>query len=342
MIYNPFRYYSIFLSILDGRLKIFNPLALLWNILAFLVNIERIGNKLNKNVDLVITKGLMSHIPSGIVCKKLKIPVIWHLQDYIKVRFFGLTSHIFNYFAKTIPTKIVCDGEKIKESLGQKLFFKTKVQLNAVDRTFLKYDNKLRNQIRHEFKIPKNAYVIGHLARITSWKGQEYLLKAFIKYSKLNPNAYLLMVGSPLFDNDKYFKYLKNMIYKSDLTKKVIMPGYRDDLNKIYSSMDLFFCTSIEKDTSPLSLISGIVFGLPVAISNIDTLKEIKNICPEIKTFEPSSIKQIVDIIKKYESPEKRIVDGRKNRKLGKKHFNILTFSKNMNKTITSILANSK
>ena len=96
---------------------------------------------------------------------------------------------------------------------------------------------------------------------MTPWKGQEKLLDAFVPYSKINGNAYLLLIGSPVFDNDKYYKKIKLKILKNHLEDRIILPGYRSDLSSVYSAIDLFIFPSLEKDTSPLSLLGAMVFG---------------------------------------------------------------------------------
>ena len=42
------------------------------------------------------------------------------------------------------------------------------------------------------------------------------------------------------------------------------------------SGLDFFIYSPIEKDTSPLALISALASGLPVSFSDIDSLKEMK------------------------------------------------------------------
>ena len=54
---------------------------------------------------------------------------------------------------------------------------------------------------------------------MTPWKGQEKLLDAFVPYSKINRNAYLLLIGSPVFDNDKYYKKIKSKNIKKSFRK---------------------------------------------------------------------------------------------------------------------------
>jgi glycosyltransferase involved in cell wall biosynthesis len=298
------------------------------------LNIFRIKKKIKSNTDLVITKGLINHFASGLACKRLNIPVICHLQDLITNRYFGLMNIIFNLFVKIIPSYIVCDGQSIQEAFWKYNKDKSRVILNGIKTATFIRNKESRLKIRHELKIPEDGYVIGHVARMTTWKGQDLLLKAFLNYAIQNSNAYLLLVGTPLFDNDHYYNSIIKIIESNSLTHRVIMPGYRDDLQAMYSAMDLFLYPSLEKDTSPLALISAISSGLPVGVSNINCLTEIIDKCNDIDTFTPKKPDEMSALMKKYENDEIRKRIGLLNIEAGKNNFDISIHGKQMQQII--------
>ncbi|MBT7514393.1 MAG: glycosyltransferase family 4 protein [Candidatus Marinimicrobia bacterium] len=321
--YKPISYKSTSKSFFNDRIRIPNPIAWAWNLSAILLNIIRIKKNIKSTTDLVITKGLINHFASGLACERLNIPVICHLQDLITNRYFGLMNIIFNIFAKIIPNYIICDGQSIQNQLNNSVLPKTKVILNGINVSDLKRSDVLRNQIRNEFGISKDAYVIGHVGRMTPWKGQEALLNAFIDYSSINENAYLFLVGTPLFDNDLYYNSIIKILESHSLMHRVIMPGYRNDLQSLFSAMDLFLYPSLEKDTSPLALISAISSGLAVGMSTIDSLSEIADKCNYIDIFNPKKLDEMSALMKKYENDEIRKKIGLLNREAGKNNFDI-------------------
>jgi glycosyltransferase involved in cell wall biosynthesis len=321
--YNPVKYKSTAISIMNDKFRIPNPIAWAWNLTAILLNIFRIKKHIKSNIDLVITKGLLNHFASGLACKSLIIPVICHLQDLITNRYFGFMKYIFNIFAKFIPSYVICDGQSIQKQLGKNNKTKSIVILNGIKTETFIPNKESRLKIRHELKIPLDGYVIGHVARITPWKGQDCLLKAFLNYSKQNPNAYLLLVGTPLFDNDHYYNSIINILESNSLSHRVIMPGYRDDLQAMYSAMDLFLYPSLEKDTSPLALLSAISSGLPIGVSNIDCLTEIVDKCNGIDIFNPKKLDEMSALMKKYENDKIRKKIGLLNIEAGKNNFDI-------------------
>ena len=121
------------------------------------------------------------------------------------------------------------------------------------------------------------------------------------------------------------------------MDERVIMPGYRPDLQEIFSAIDLFIYPSLEKDTSPLALLSAISSGLPVAISLIESLEELVKNNNAIDRFDPKDTKSFLSIFKKYEDRELRLKKGIKNRLYGKKYFDIASHTKSMKEVFNSV-----
>ena len=112
--------------------------------------------------------------------------------------------------------------------------------------------------------------------------------------------------------------------------KRVILPGYRTDLQNIYSSIDLFVYTSVEKDTTPLSLISALSSGLSSIVSNIPSLSEVVSCFKNVKTFDCNDTKNIIRLLKEYEDKKTRELHGAINRKCAKKYFDISNHTQEM------------
>ena len=337
-IYNPVPYLSTSISLFNDKLRIPNLFSLVYNICILLINSNRTGEIIKSHKpDIVITKGMFNHLSGGLACNILQIPIVWHLQDLVSNRYFSFYKFTLNYIANKIPNYIICDGQLIKASLKGEIHNRSFVVMNGIKTDDLKRCPKARIQTRAELGIPENAYVVGHVARIKPWKGQLHLLKAFIDYAKDNLNSYLILAGSPLFGKDKYYKYLKNIIHDNDLESRVLMPGYMSDLKNIFSAMDLFIYPSIEKDTSPLALLSALSAGLPVAMTQIDSLEDVASHCPSIDLFHISDNEYLVKIIKKYEDPILRDEKGIKNKNYADRYFDISIHTQEITKIFKKI-----
>lgn len=256
----------------DARLP--DPTAWLWNVVAMVVAVRRLVRFLAQtNPDFVVTKGLFSHFCGGLAARRLRIPCVWHVQDFISERFLGLYRRAFGLAARLLPTHIIADGSAISRQLSN-VNDRTSVILNGVDSKVFK-PGASGAGVRAELGLPAGAIVIGHVGRMTPWKGQHYLLEAFAQIADEVPNAILVFVGDPVFDTDSYQRKLLNTTAKLGVTERVRFAGYRHDMPEVLAAMDVFAFTSVEKDTSPLTLLSAMSSGLPIVAFDIEGVREL-------------------------------------------------------------------
>ena len=262
-------------SVRVGSARLPNPAAWVWD--SYLVG--RTAQRLRRflvqcSANLVVTKGLSSHFLGGLAARKLQVPCVWHVQDFISERTFGIYRRAFGWAARFLPEQIIVDGNSIAEQLPQSLRTRTTVVLNGVDTKVFR-PGLDGTSVREELGIPSGDLVIGNLGRITPWKGQHYLIEAFASIAAAHPNVTLLLIGSPVFDNDTYQRRLLKMVADLGLEGRVKLPGYRHDTANVLAAMDVFAFTSVEKDTSPLALLSAMSCGLPIVAFDIAGAREL-------------------------------------------------------------------
>jgi glycosyltransferase involved in cell wall biosynthesis len=256
----------------DVRLP--DPMAWLWDVVAMLIASRRLARFLAQTKPhLVVTKGLFPHFYGGLAARQLGIPCIWHVQDFISERFLGLYRRAFGLAARGLPNHIIADGAAIGRQLNP-VKDRLSVILNGVDSKVFQPGTDGAS-VRAELGLPAGAIVIGHVGRMTPWKGQHYLLEAFARIARESPNAYLVFVGDPVFDTDSYQNKLLNLTAELGLVERVRFAGYRHDMPEVLAAMDVFAFTSVEKDTSPLTLLSAMASGLPIVAFAIEGVREL-------------------------------------------------------------------
>ena len=252
-----------------------NPLAWSWDGYATLVAARRLAHFLKQvKPDLVVTKGLFSHFYGGLAARQSGIPCVWHVQDFISERFWKIYQRLFGQVARWMPDQIIVDSASISRQLHRTVQHRISVIHNGVDTEVFRPDIDGQG-VRRELGIPIDAMVIGHVGRMTPWKGQHYLLEAFARIAAVMENVYLLFVGAPVFDSVAYQRELMNLSLKLGLSDRVKFAGYRYDIPLVLASMDVFAFTSVEKDTSPLTLLSAMSSGLPIVGFDIEGVKEL-------------------------------------------------------------------
>ena len=252
-----------------------NPLAWAWDGWATLEASRRLAHFLKQvNPDLVVTKGLFSHFYGGLAARQLGIPCVWHVQDFISERWGKIYQRLFGQTARWLPDHIIVDGAAIGRQLPPAIQDRISIIHNGVDTKVFRPDVNGQH-VRRELGIPLDAMVIGHAGRITPWKGQHYLIEAFARLAGEMENVYLLFAGAPVFDTDAYQRDLVKLTSKLGLDGLVKFAGYRYDMPFVLAAMDIFAFTSVEKDTSPLTLLSAMSSGLPIVAFDIEGVREV-------------------------------------------------------------------
>lgn len=128
--------------------------------------------------------------------------------------------------------------------------------------------NRFRNvaeskiDIRKAINIPSDAFLVGHVGRLSPEKNHLFLLNIFKEVRIMNPESYLLLVGSGPQDSD-----IRENIKSLGLEDYVIMLSNRSDIPQLMKAMDVFVFPSLFEGL-PLSVVEAQVSGLRVVVSN--------------------------------------------------------------------------
>lgn len=262
-------------SVRVGATRLPNPVAWAWDAGVVVRSAQRLERLLlRRSPDLVVTKGLSAHFLGGLAARRLRIPCVWHVQDFISERCFGVYRQVFGQAARWLPQQIIVDGGTIAKQLPEALKARISVIYNGIDTKVFR-PGLDGGGVREELGIPKDHLVIGHVGRVTPWKGQHYMIEALARIAEAHPEVCLLLVGSPVFDNDAYQRRLLSLATQTGLESRIKFAGYRHDLPNVLAAMDVFAFTSIEKDTSPLALLSAMSCGLPIVAFDIAGVQEL-------------------------------------------------------------------
>ena len=124
-----------------------------------------------------------------------------------------------------------------------------------------------KENLRKEFNIPQNAFVVGHTGRYNVAKNHKTIMKVAIELCKKHDNIYFLMCGNGVKDN------LQATVERESLSDKIILSNNRTDIPKFLKTLDCFYFPSISEG-QPNALIEAMVAGLPFVASDIDPIKE--------------------------------------------------------------------
>lgn len=121
-------------------------------------------------------------------------------------------------------------------------------------------------QLIKEWDLPDDKQIIMLPGRITSWKGQEFLIDALAKVK--NQNFFCILVGSTL-GHKKYCQRLEKKIKENNLEGKIKIVGTTKDMPAAYLVSDLVISASVKPEAFGRVAIEAGAMGRVVIATNI-------------------------------------------------------------------------
>lgn len=213
----------------------------------------------------------------------------------------NLIKNILRPFSKRYATDYFACSELAGRYLfGNKTFNRGEVKIihNAIDIDKFKFDEVARKKLRKEFGIKDSTVVIGHVGRFVQQKNHTFLVDVFNEYYKKNPDSKLLLVGSgPLEDE------IKKKVERLGLKDSVLFLGQRDDINKLYSTMDIFCLPSLYEGLAIVG-VEAQTAGLPCVFSD--------KIPDDIKITDSIKFIKLTDKLKIWSDEVAKIVNSKR------------------------------
>ena len=123
--------------------------------------------------------------------------------------------------------------------------------------------------------------LLGVLAQITPWKGQDTAIEALRLLVERGVDAQLLLIGSAKFvsrstrhDNNEYLTRLRASVAAAALEDRVSWLGEREDVPELIRALDLLMLPSREEPFGR-ALIEAMALGVPVLATNVGGPAEI-------------------------------------------------------------------
>ena len=232
--------------------------------------------------------------------------------------------------------EVWCVSNFIKRRVDEiDIINKTKTIYNGTDieRFSKKISEEELNQIKKEYKIKSNDFIILYTGRIIRGKGVKELISSFIEFSKNKKNTKLLIIGKPIKNNDKYFKELKKI--SKNYKDRIYFLGYKDHLffEKIYKIANVQVVPSLLNEAFGLTVVEGLSAKIPMIVSNSGGIPEIVNDKCAIVVQKNRIEENLVEALNKvYNLNEDTVMSMKENAYKRAKKFSIEKFNKNLEK----------
>jgi len=191
---------------------------------------------------------------------------------------------------KFLTHHFIVDGEHTRELLIKKDRIRPEVISTVypgIEPESMQLNREMRSAVRTEFGLKDSDVLIGNVGRMVEMKGQEYLIRAFLSIAEKFPQARLMIVGSgkleehlknlsarglaPLSDFEPNSTTTGQATLHSDSVKRIIFPGFRSDLQAIYSAFDIYVQPSLEGggESFPFTVLYALARGIPIIVTRV-------------------------------------------------------------------------
>lgn len=232
---------------------------------------------------------------TSFIFKKAKI--IWSIHHasasklhmrystWFLIRILSLASYIF-------PARILyCSvfAEKIHHSIGY-CKWKSLVIENGIDTNKFCPQNLVRSDFKSSLSIPKDAIVIGMIARFSSIKGFDIFFKMASLLKQKIPNIYFILAGTDVCIENAY---LVSTLKSAGIENSVYLLGERSDISFVINGCDVLVCPSYTESFGLVAL-EGLACGVPVVCSDIEAFRAFNFGCLIAAVGDPVSFYEAV------------------------------------------------
>ena len=176
---------------------------------------------------------------------------------------------IFSY--KKYVSVLACSARTSEEHINNGFSKNISIIENGIgilDYKSLKKDNYFYNSIGTN---NQQELVIGFFSRYHALKNHDFLLKILMELNKRGIDSKLILAGT---DIDPSNKELVRSINNYNISEKVQLLGYRDDINSLLNEIDIYISPS-KAEALPLSLIEASLSGKYIISSNVGDCNDI-------------------------------------------------------------------
>ena len=281
---DPARYRPLVVLAMDGELRedlqaagvevLVRPLAVLRRAALSPGGLARIGGTLARDAGgvarLARTRGAaLVHSNTSVTlggaaaARVARIPHVWHVREiYAGFERFWQTYRRLLLTADALP----CVSEA------------TRAQFGADARAVVLHDGLAVAPVRAEraaaraaLGLPAGPFVCAILGRISSWKGQDVLIRALADLD----GVIALVAGDPWQGEERRLQELRALATSLGVAERVRFAGFRRDVDNVYGAADVVAVPSTQPDPLPNSALEAAAAGCCVVAAAHGGLPEI-------------------------------------------------------------------
>jgi glycosyltransferase involved in cell wall biosynthesis len=219
------------------------------------------------DIDLINTHSSTDSWLAAIATRMLKprLPIVRtrHISAPVK------NSAANRWLYASAATHVVTTGEQLRRELIDNLGVREEASTSiptGIDTTRFRPGNKV--MARAQLGLDVNAFWIGIVATLRSWKGHGYLLEALEQLP--DPHVRLLIVG-----NGPQRDALEQKVRDLGLSERVHFAGEQKDVVPWLQALDVFTLPSYANEGVSQAVMQAMLVGLPIVTTAVGSMRDI-------------------------------------------------------------------
>lgn len=250
-----------------------NLLAFFWSLPSNVARIRRLIQ--SRRIDIVDVDGITNPVPA-LAARRERVPILWYYNEpHVPKPVVRLMLPLVT----RLSSRVVVQGQKLKEARtrsSEKLRAKTVVLYPGIDTARFhpsRYDGRTRREVREQWGVSSDGPLIGTVGN-HRWKGHTYFIEAAKRVKARIPDAKFVIVGLKLDTDRGYAKHLRQRTAQLGLQDDIIYAGFRDDIPKVLSALDVFVLSSIW-ESCPNVVLEAMAMQVPVVATDVGAVSEL-------------------------------------------------------------------
>ncbi len=231
---------------------------------------------------------------------------------------FHLQSHAFSQWKYRQVDGFIAASRAIKDILVQDHIPAGRIDVVHDGIDVEKIQHRPALDLRAEYWLPHGVPVIVNVGALVGHKGQRYLIDAMPLVLREVPDAHLVIFGE-----GDLRPPLERQIKQLSLAKRVLLPGFREDVLSLMKSADLFVMSSVTEGLGS-AVLDAMAMGLAVVGTTAGGIPEA--VVPGetgelVETADPKPL--AAAIVKLLKNPDLRRAYGEAGRERVAEHFGV-------------------
>jgi glycosyltransferase involved in cell wall biosynthesis len=182
---------------------------------------------------------------------------------------FHLQSHAFSQWKYHQVDGFIAASRAIKDVLVQDRIPSGRIEVVHDGIDVEKIQNRPSIDLHAEYWLPHGVPVIVNVGALVGHKGQRYLIDAMPLVLREIPDAHLVIFGE-----GELRPALERQVRHLSLAKRVLLPGFREDVLSLMKSADLFVMSSVTEGLGS-AVLDAMAMGLAVVGTRAGGIPEV-------------------------------------------------------------------